>query len=155
MSDDTLSVIPADPYWQPDQAQAERAVSAVAAHLPGGRDGLELEIEVQLYKKAHLVDCGSNLSRISCPHCGKQIDTTWWRDVLEERFEDGLDDLSVMLPCCGRPGLLNELDYDWPCGFARFEIEICNPNRDWFTEEELSDIAEALGHPVRQIMARV
>lgn len=156
MSDTVLSVIPTDPYWQPEQGQADRAVSEVAAHVPEDPDGFELEIEVQRYGSVYVVDSGSNLSRITCPHCSTEIDTGWWRELCDERFEDGSsDDLSVLLPCCGREGSLNDLGYDWPCGFACFEIEIWNPGRSWFTDEELAEIAEALGHPVRQIMARI
>jgi hypothetical protein len=35
------------------------------------------------------------------------------------------------------------------------EIEIWNPERDWLTGDELAVIADAVGHPVRQIMARI
>jgi hypothetical protein len=47
------------------------------------------------------------------------------------------------------------LDYDWPCGFARFEVAAWNPSRDWFTDDELALFADALGHDVRQIMAHI
>jgi NAD-dependent SIR2 family protein deacetylase len=155
VSDDILSVIPADPYWQPDQNQAGRAVSAVAALLPEGLDGMEPEIEVERHQSVHVVDCGGNLSTITCPRCATQIDTSWWGDLIEERGEGGFDDLTAVLPCCGRTESLTGLDYDWPCGFARFEIAIWNPERDWFDDEELAEIAEALGHPVRQIVTHI
>ncbi|GAA4865018.1 hypothetical protein GCM10023235_49210 [Kitasatospora terrestris] len=38
---------------------------------------------------------------------------------------------------------------------ARFEIEVWNPEREWFTETELAHLGAALGHPVRQIRAHV
>jgi hypothetical protein len=47
------------------------------------------------------------------------------------------------------------LDYHWPCGFARFEIAIWNPERTWFDDEDLAAIAKALGHPVKQIRAHI
>ena len=60
--------------------------------------------------------------------------------------------MTEIVPCCGRRTALTDLDYDWPCGFARFEIEIWN---DWdpFTDGELESIAQTIGHPVRQILA--
>ena len=76
-------------------------------------------------------------------------------DLLEERFEDGFEDLSATVPCCGRPTTLDEHDYDWPCGFARFELAVWSPGRDWLTDQELSMLARALGHPVRQILAHI
>ncbi|WP_030677653.1 hypothetical protein [Streptomyces cellulosae] len=50
---------------------------------------------------------------------------------------------------------LDALDYDWPCGFARFEIAIWNPERAWFSDEELTAIGHALGHPVQQVRAHI
>ncbi|MGW3816932.1 hypothetical protein [Streptomyces sp. NPDC005046] len=40
-------------------------------------------------------------------------------------------------------------------GFARFEIAIWNPGRAWFSDEELTAIGDALGHPERQIRAYI
>ena len=58
-------------------------------------------------------------------------------------------------PCCGIATSLGALDYDWPCGFARFEIAIWNPERAWFSDEEPAAIGDALGHPVQQIRAHI
>ncbi|MFW6692168.1 hypothetical protein [Streptomyces sp. MAR4 CNX-425] len=46
MSDDVLSVIPTDPRWQP------------------------AEIDVTWHDTLTVVDCGQNLQKIGCPHCG-------------------------------------------------------------------------------------
>jgi hypothetical protein len=87
----------------------------------------------------------------------RDIDTQWWRDLLEEHAVGGFgfDDLTATPRCCGRSASLTDLDYDWPCGFARFEIEIWNPDRDLFTDNELESVAQAIGHPVRQIIAHI
>jgi len=50
---------------------------------------------------------------------------------------------------------LNELEYDWPQAYARFEVAAMNTSRDWFTEDELSRLAQTLGHPVLQVMAHI
>ena len=158
MSDTILSVIPTDPRWQPDPTRAEHARSVVAGLLPLERCGLGFdEIKVTWHAQVAAVDCGENIQRISCPHCAAEIDIRWWSDLLEERVCSGenFDDLSATLPCCRVSASLTDLDYDWPCGFARFEIEIWNPDRDWFTGDELASIAQAIGHPVRQIMAHI
>jgi hypothetical protein len=156
MSDTILSVIPTDPRWQPDSARAEHARSVVAGLLPMDPPGFD-ELKVTWHPQVAVVDCGENLQRIGCPHCAAEIDTQWWGDLLEERFCSGesFDDLTVTLPCCQGSASLTDLDYDWPCGFARFEVEVWNPDRDWFTDEELASIAQAIGHPVRQIMAHI
>ncbi|MEV5012224.1 hypothetical protein [Streptomyces sp. NPDC055692] len=40
-------------------------------------------------------------------------------------------------------------------GFARFRIAVLNPNRGWLTDEELVSVANAFGHPLRQILAHM
>jgi hypothetical protein len=47
------------------------------------------------------------------------------------------------------------LRLDWPGGFARFEIAIWYPERQWFGDEELATVGDALGHPVKQIRAHI
>jgi hypothetical protein len=155
MSDNVLSVIPADPRWQPEPSRAEQARDLIETLLPVDPDAVDPEIRISWHQAITVIDCGANLERITCPHCGTDIDTGWWGDLLEERYEAGFDDLSVVLPCCGRGTSLTDLTYDWPCGFARFEIEIWNPGRDWFTDAELAAVAKVIGHPVRQVMAHI
>ncbi|MFE9565216.1 hypothetical protein ACFYM0_29350 [Streptomyces sp. NPDC006487] len=153
MSDDVLSVIPTDPYWQPDQAAADRAAAIVTDLEPGAPD--DVEVEVTWHDTLTVVDCGENLERIGCPHCGASIDTEWWADLLETHGEDGFATLAVRVPCCRAETSLETLEYDWPCGFARFEIAIWNPERIQFSNRELTALADALGHPVRQIRAHI
>ncbi|WP_193789276.1 hypothetical protein [Streptantibioticus cattleyicolor] len=61
----------------------------------------------------------------------------------------------MRVPCCGSAATLDALHYQWPLGFARFQIAVTNPERIWFTEEELAAVAHQLGHPVRQIRAHI
>ncbi|TGZ12514.1 hypothetical protein DV517_65980 [Streptomyces sp. S816] len=155
MSDDVLSIIPTDPWWQPERAAGERA-GALAMDLASGLpDGVAAETEVTWYDTPTPVDCGGNLERIGCPRCGGSIDTEWWADLLEAHDEGGFATLDVAAPCCGAATSLDALDYDWPCGFARFEIAVWNPERDRFRRAELAAVAGALGHPVRQIRAHI
>jgi hypothetical protein len=139
MSDDVLSVIPTDCHWQPDHAAADRAAAIAADLAPGLPGGTEVRIDVTWYDTVTAVDCGVNLERIGCPHCGASIDTTWWDALLEAHRHDGFASLVVPVPCCDEVTSLDALDYDWPCGFARFEIAIWNPERIWFSEEELAN----------------
>ncbi|MFD8008708.1 hypothetical protein [Streptomyces sp. NPDC058955] len=155
MSDDVLSVLPTDPHWQPDRDAVERAVALVEELAPGVDGGADVEIDVSWYDAMTAVDCGGNLERIGCPLCRADIDTMWWGDLLEAHCEDGFTTLAVQVPCCGGSTTLDLLDYDWPCGFARFEIAVWNPERLWFGEEELTALADLLGHPVKQVRAHI
>ncbi|WP_329139004.1 hypothetical protein OG552_32250 [Streptomyces sp. NBC_01476] len=156
MSDNVLSVIPTDPWWQPGREAAGRARDLVVTFVdPDAPSGVDVDTDVTWHDTVAVVDCGSNLERIGCPQCGAEIDTEWWRDLLDYRCEDGFSSLAAQVPCCGAETSLDALEYDWPCGFARFEIAVWNPGRLWFTSDELTALADALGHPVRQVMAHI
>ncbi|WP_329256065.1 hypothetical protein OG223_32140 [Streptomyces sp. NBC_01478] len=162
MSDDVLSVIPTDPHWQPGPEAGERAAALVTRLVSDGRAFADdpdadddPEIDVDWYAIPTMVDCGGNLERIGCPHCGASIDRQWYADLVEHH-PDGFPTLAVTAPCCAAATSLDALDHDWPCGFARFEIAVWNPGRViWFGDDELSAVAEALGHPVRQVRAHI
>jgi hypothetical protein len=155
VSDDVLSVIPADPYWQPDPAAGARAAVIVGGLAPGVADAVEVNINVTWHHTPVFVDCGQNLEWIGCRHCGAEIDTDWWGDFMDAHHEGGFATPAVEVPCCGAATTLDELEYAWPCGFARFEIAVWNPERAWFSDEELTTLADALGHPVKQIRAHI
>ncbi|WP_327266578.1 hypothetical protein OG444_38810 [Streptomyces sp. NBC_01232] len=155
MSDDVLSIIPTDPQWQPGHEAVDRVVPLVEDLAPGGSDGVDVEIDVMWHDAMTAVECGGNLERIGCPLCRAAIDMEWWRDLLEAHGDEGFTTLAIEVPCCGGSTTLDALDYDWPCGFARFEIAVWNPGRPWFREDELEALAARLGHPVQQIRARV
>jgi hypothetical protein len=71
------------------------------------------------------------------------------------RSGSGFSDLTVDLPCCGLAGNLNDLDYTFPQGFARWRVGVMNPGRDAFDEEELRTLGSALGHDVRVVLQHV
>ena len=155
MSDNVLSVIPADPFWQLTSEAADAAM-AVLRRLAPQLDGfVTTEYRTTWHEKVAAVDCGANPGRIECPACQNTIDVDWWADPLEERSETGFANLNVPVPCCGAEVSLNDLRYDWPCGFARFELEAWNPNRDWLSADELAQIAAVLGCDVRQVLAHI
>lgn len=123
-----------------------RGTAALAEDLaPDLPDGVEVEIDVTWHNTLTAIDCGGNLEQIGCPHCGAWIDTEWYADLLESHCEDGFVTLAVEVPCCDAATSLDVLDYDWPCAFARCEIAIWNPDGDWFGDEELAALGDALG----------
>jgi hypothetical protein len=48
---------------------------------------------------------------------------------MDASYRSAFEDLAVRTPCCHTDTTLNELDYDWPAGFARFVLEARNPGR--------------------------
>ncbi|MGX2998116.1 hypothetical protein JNUCC64_28275 [Streptomyces sp. JNUCC 64] len=154
MSDDVLSIVPTDHQWRPGRAAAERTAALAGDLAPGVPDGVEAEVEVLWHDALAPVGGGDGLERIGCPHCGASIDTEWYADLLDSH-EDGFATLAVDVPCCSTATSLDVLDYGGPYGFARFEIAVWNPARDWFDKGELAALGDALGHPVKQVRTHV
>jgi hypothetical protein len=153
MSDTILRVFPVDPEFVPDQGAVERAVEE-AWQLFSGR---YVEVETETSDQVVFVDNGENLERIVCPRCGNEIDLEWWADRMEEAIQDfepvpACHPLEV--PCCGGQVRIDELVYDWPVGFARFVLDVWNPD-PW--PEELDPVthrlAASVGSPMRAIWA--
>ncbi|MFJ4846283.1 MULTISPECIES: hypothetical protein [unclassified Streptomyces] len=153
MSDNYLTVIPTDPYWQPGKDAADRAAAALSRMLPD--DDARRGLATAWHDSVEVVWCGSHLTSISCPHCGAECPSGWWGEAVSERYDEGFPTLVTTLPCCQVDTSLNDLVYDWPMGFARFRIEVLYPNRSWLTDAELATVADALGHPLRQVVIRV
>lgn len=58
----------------------------------------------------------------------------------------------MTVPCCNQAIPLDALRYDWPVGFARFEVCAMNPaRRDKYELDttELTRVAGLLGHPAQ------
>ncbi|SED65626.1 hypothetical protein [Streptomyces sp. Ag109_O5-10] len=99
MSDNYLTVIPADPYWQPTQDVADRAAAVLSTMLPD--DGARRGLEAQWHDSVEVVFCGANLEKISCPHCGAECAPGWWGEAVSQRYDEGFTTLMVTVPCCG------------------------------------------------------
>ncbi|MER5446476.1 zinc ribbon domain-containing protein [Streptomyces sp. NPDC002764] len=153
MSDNYLTVIPADPYWLPGRDAADRAAAALSRMLPD--DDARRGLEAKWHDGVEVVWCGSNLKRILCPHCGAECAPGWWAEAVSRRYDADFATLVVTVACCDVETSLNDLVYDWPMGFARFRIEVLYPNRSWLTDEELATLTDALGHPLRQILIHI
>jgi hypothetical protein len=112
------------------------------------------EVEAEFHDQVSLIDSGVNTASFTCSACSVVTTVDWVLEVVDER-SDNLSDLNVHLPCCGAEARMNDLDYDWPMGFARFEIGVLNGTRARYELDgsELHEVAELLGHPVRQVLA--
>ena len=153
VSDFYIRLIPTDNQWQPAPESAAAATSYVAGLFSGPEDDVD-EVEHEFYDQITLIDAGENTTRMSCSNCAGDIDVHWFFDLVEENGER-FDSLDVRVPCCGAIVALDSLRYDWPVGFARFEVCAMNPTRAKYELDaaELADVAALLGHPVTQILA--
>jgi hypothetical protein len=147
MSDSFLVLIPTDPSWEPSDAAADRAGNLVADMVTSD------EIEAVITDDVEFFDAGENLESVNCPFCATEIGE-WWADAMDTAADLAFADLSVIVPCCGKPTSLNDLAYDMPQGFARFSISVSEPDITELTGDALRKIGDALGHPVRAIWQR-
>jgi hypothetical protein len=160
VSDFVLSVVPTDPRWQPDRDTGRAAGDVVASLALASGDGGWCT--VNWHDQITVVDCGENLQTIRCPHCGQEIDSDWFGDLLEQRHtsDEGFTSLDVVVPCCTTATTFDRLDYDWPMAFAMFEIAVWNGSSLWGpTGDGLLDptavatVETVLGHPIKQVRA--
>lgn len=148
MSDYIMKIIPADFTYSVTGEQAKRTLSFLRAMVKAN-DITFLSSETPVF-----VDCGSNLEMIVCPCCGEQLDFGWWGEAMNIAGKEEFKNLSITMPCCGEKSTLNDLDYEFPCGFACAEFDILNPSTD-FDSQILSEVEELVGCPVRVIRAHV
>ncbi len=72
---------------------------------------------------------------------------------MDDAFKVRFTALAVTTPCCGANVSLNDLNYEWPAGFARFVLEAMNPGVGDLATAEIAALAEIVGSPLRRIWA--
>lgn len=152
MSEYILNIISCDPAWVPSTDLVDRALLAYQRCVPAAD-----EVEAEFLDGIQFVDQGSNFESVSCPQCGELLDEGWWSEQMGAAWSPELSqftDLQVVTPCCQASSSLNDLDYQWPAGFASFRLRARNPVRGGFLPDaELGEIAAALGTALRQVYA--
>lgn len=87
------------------------------------------DVAVRMSRLLEFVDCGTNLTSIRCPICGKEISMEWWASAMKTSYEvSHFAKRLALLPCCQESADLNDLLYDFPCAFSFFEIRFINPS---------------------------
>lgn len=127
VSDSYIRLIPADKNWQPAPEAAACAAAYVAGLFSEPDDDVG-EVGGQFYDQVTMIDAGENTIRITCPRCGGDISVNWFLDLVGEHGES-VGDRDVTAPCWGETVPLDTLQYDWPVGFAQFEVCATNPTR--------------------------
>lgn len=153
VSDNCLRLIPVIPTWVPD-VEAVAAARGYVAGLFVGPGASADEVTHEFYDKVTVIDSGVNTESAKCRRCSGRVDLAWVCEVIGQRADD-LSQLDVVLPCCGETSSLNDLEYDWPMGFASFEICVLNGTRAPYElqPDELERLGSLLGCSVRQVLA--
>jgi hypothetical protein len=145
---DLLRLIPTDPHWTPEPDRIERARAVLGGFFP------TRVVEAQSYPAMVFIDQGENFEEVRCPGCRTALDVDWWGERMNRAAAHGFADLTVRCPACAVDTTLNDLDYRMPAGFARFELTVREPSRAGLALTELSELGQALGHPVRAVLTR-
>lgn len=148
MSDYIVKIIPTDCTYSITNKQADHILKLIKSKIKAD------DIRTFIYETPVFIDCGSNLKAISCPHCGAELDFNWWGESMNTASENHFKELSITMPCCDKESTLNDLLYDFPCGFACIEFYILNPVTN-FDTETLSIIKDLLGNPIRVVHAHI
>lgn len=150
MSSDLLRLIPGDPTYVPPPDAVARARKLLRQQLPTAGT-----ITSQSTEDVRFVDQGENFESVLCEFCGSELAPEWWQSAMDRAYETQFKDLSTLLPCCGRVGSLNTLNYQGPAGFARFTLEVEEPNISQnLPEKDIELLEMCLGTRLRQIRAR-
>lgn len=150
MSDNWITLIPEDSRAVPDAAKQRRARDRFVEIAPKAD-----EIEISALDKVEFFDCGENFERICCPSCSAEIAVEWWQDRMNEDYGDGFKLAKYSTPCCDSKLTLNELDYRWPQGFARFALAAMNPNIGRLDDKHKLEFEAILGAKLRVIYQRI
>lgn len=159
MSDDYIRLIPAEPTYVPPSHLHQKALEHLERLLPKGED-----FEVHTYDAVTFIDQGENLEAIVCPSCGTRMklehfvedDPTrvWWDELWDRLDEHPAESVSMVIPCCGATVKAMDLTFDWPAGFARFELSVLNPNiSENLSAAQLAGLESILGCQLRQVWA--
>jgi hypothetical protein len=149
MSETWLRIIPIDPNYVPDAARQGKAVQLFQSLVSEADD-----IHVRITEMVQFIDQGTNFERVVCHNCHAEISTGWWQHAMDTAHEEHFSNLDIITPCCHTTMSLNDLDYEWPAGFARFRLEAMNPNIASLPQEWIDRMAPMLGCPHRIIWAQ-
>jgi hypothetical protein len=148
MSHDVLSIIPRDPKFVPAvdvQQVAQNRISELLINCG--------EIQIAIYDNVRFIDQGENFEDVTCPKCSSSV-VDWWSGAMESAFQNQFEDLTVVMPCCSQELSLNELNYNWPAGFAKFALRINNPNISHnLSDDQMHELENILGCQLRQVRA--
>lgn len=141
-----LKIIPANPNFIPTREKQLQVINYLAREYPNN------EIKSTLNEKVEFIDSGENFESVECNLCGKNIRTNYWQSAMDKAFEGSFVDLTFQTYCCDKKTSLNDLKYDMPCGFSKYNVEILNPEIEKNKENILSEnIKSILGENIKLI----
>lgn len=149
MSDFVLRLIPEQPEFVPSAGIIEKLKQTVAA-LNLDED----KVVTKLENSVVFVDAGKNWGKVICPACKEQLTDDWWSQAMGAAWETKFSNFLTQTVCCNSTVSLNELEYEWQVGFARFIFEVQNPKKA-LTATDKSVLEEIIGCKLKRIDAYI
>lgn len=147
MSDTISKIIPIESNLKLPEEVTDKIVQWVITNYSG-------DVFTRNSDKIEFVDCGDQLEKIRCPSCNKELSFGWWGETMDAAAANKFANLDIELPCCGKKTSLNQLDYEYPCGFSKSEVSVWNPRKE-ITTDELAELSEMIGINLRIIRAHI
>lgn len=151
MSENWITVIPADPFARPDASAIARLKETLAAVAPGAA-------ETRIAGDGEAIrffDAGANFESVRLPG-GALLDMDIWSEAMSADFDGtGFRLDPIAFPGATGPLRLSDLDYAWPQGFARIGVALRDPDIGRLTPEQEATLALAFGAPVQVIYTHI
>ena len=159
MWDTVAKIFPADREFVPTDQHKEEALSLFIHQFADGETH-----EAKTFEHLEFIDQGENMESVTCPAChvrtvlnffnGDDPGIIWWYQVTELLAEKPVDQVQTTLPCCRTAVPFTSLEFDWPAGFARFQLSVWNPTSEGdVPAEKLEKLSQVVGAPLKAIWA--
>jgi hypothetical protein len=159
MSDTVLKFIPTDPFYIPDGRTYANAVALLEKLMPEGE-----MCEAEVYEHLTFIEQGENVESVTCSSCkvtsrifgspeNEKIGE-WLHELIDQSVDVPANSIIAKMPCCGNEVSFSSLTFDWPAGFAFFELSIWNPEVDRpVPGHVITQLEVVLGCKLQQIWA--
>ncbi len=118
MPDTILKIIPTDPAHSCNEETQQEIISLLSKFYS------PQQIELINTDSIEFVDPGQNFESVSCHLCGQLLKIEDWQSLMGYAFEANFGSLNFTTSCCNKEVSLNDLNYNWPAGFARLIISV-------------------------------
>ena len=144
MSDTILKIIPTEPIYVPDSLSENKCRIYLEKLFDAN------QVELLQTQDVEFIDPAQNFEQVFCDVCDSTIDLEYWSKIVDNAFLNKFNDLTFLAPCCGSRTSLNSLRYEMPAGFAKFSIQIMNPNIE-LSNQNMHKLQAILNTPLRTI----
>ena len=152
MSENWITIIPADPHARPAPTAIDAALALFkelapnAAQITTEGDGDQIQF----------FDCGGNFEEVRCPACKTRVEIRDWQRWMNADYgPPGFALNPFKMPCCGTQTTVNDLTYIWPQGFARIGVSARDPDLGRLSDDQLKAFEQAMGCPVRAFYVHI